>query len=268
MIKVLTKYLIHNTMFTINRIINIKQKNIMDNQIIKQLSSMQLEVIDKLDQKNDLWNNIISAYSTSWKAIEVYSKLSDEDKLELNSYSYFFSETIGNIASVILSHEEELYAITNDVIRQIDEQRAYQDYKEQKIVRLGNIEEFKASYMYQEALNLEKLQKEAKTALSFIRIMCDVIGADGVEKLIYQQYNSAYNLIAKFLQLPYRGYSSEEWPSMCIDELEYIKAQIQVRITTEKMAPFVLVSLETLRQQISKRIAEQKLFLTDNDQDV
>ena len=268
MIKVLTKYLIHNTMFTINRIINIKQKNIMDNQIIKQLSSMQLEVIDKLDQKNDLCNNIISAYSTSWKAIEVYSKLSDEDKLELNSYSYFFSETIGNIASVILSHEEELYAITNDVIRQIDEQRAYQDYKEQKIVRLGNIEEFKASYMYQEALNLEKLQKEAKTALSFIRIMCDVIGADGVEKLIYQQYNNAYNLIAKFLQLPYRGYSSEEWPSMSLDELEYVKAQLRIRTTTEKMAPFVLVSLETLRQQISQRIEEQKLLLADNDQDV
>ncbi len=240
----------------------------MDNQIIKQLSSMQLEVIDKLDQKNDLWNNIISAYSTSWKAIEICSKLSDEDKLELNSYSYFFSGTIGNIASVILSHEEELCAITNDVIRQIDEQRAYQSYQEQRIIRLGDTEEFKASCMYQGALNLEKLQKEAKTALSFIRIMCDVLGADGVEKLIYQQYNNAYNLIAKFLQLPYRGYSSEEWPAMCIDELEYIKAQIQVRITTEKMDPFVLVSLETLRQQISKRIAEQKLFLTDNDQDV
>lgn len=240
----------------------------MDNQIIKQLSSMQLEVIDRLEQKENQWNNITSAYFTSWKAIEICSKLSDEDRLQLSSYSYYFAGTIGNIASVILSHEEELCAITNDVIRQIDEQRAYQDYKEQKIVRLGNIEEFKASYMYQEALNLEKLQKEAKTALSFIRIMCDVIGADGVEKLIYQQYNNAYNLIAKFLQLPYRGYSSEEWPSMSLDELEYIKAQLQVRITTEKMAPFVLVSLETLRQQISQRIAEQKLLLADNDENV
>ena len=55
---------------------------------------------------------------------------------------------------------------------------------------------------------------------------------------------------------------------MSLDELEYVKAQLRIRITTEKMAPFVLVSLETLCQQISQRIATQKLLLADNDQDV
>ena len=48
---------------------------------------------------------------------------------------------------------------------------------------------------------------------------------------------------------------------MSLEEFEYIDAQIKVRQETEKMAPFMLANLETIRQQIKKQITLKKLRL-------
>lgn len=233
----------------------------MDKRIIKQLSSMRIEVIDKLEQKKNFWNNIVSAYSTSWEAIGICSNVSSADQLELVSDFKFFAETVGEISAIILLNEQELLAIAEAIIEVIEEKDVEKLFKKQEILQFGDMEAYKASRLCKEAEAIEELKRNAKIALAFARIMCDVTGLNNVAENSYQQYNNLYNKLAKFLYLPLRGYSKEEWISMSLEEFEYIDAQIKVRQETEKMAPFMLANLETIRQQIKKQISLKKLRL-------
>ena len=115
---------------------------------------------------------------------------------------------------------------------------------------------------------MKDLRNDAKIALDFLRIMCDVTGSNNVESEEYQSYNSCYNRLAKFLYSPLRGYSEEDWPAMSLKELEYVKAQIEVRKETEQMAPFAREHLEVVHGRISERISLlEKLFSENGSQE-
>ena len=241
----------------------------MNKETIKQLSSMQLEIANLLEQKDGRWDSIVSAYKKAWEAIDFYNRLPQKEQIEQITFAAYFTEVIGEVSSAVMSQEEGLIAIAQDVVDRIDETKAKvrkaSDALRPKVIQLGDYAGFEASQMYAVTVEMETLKFNAGLALEFARIMCDITGANGTESESYQQYNKLYNLLAKFLHKPLRGYAEDDLLSMSVDELEYVEAQIAVRERTEIMAPFYVAYLEMVRQRIAERISMMKKLLADDN---
>ena len=185
------------------------------------------------------------------------------------SFAMLFAEVIGQISTVVISNEVRFLEITRNVIMQFDaveaEFRNAQKDLAPEIIKLGDVAGYKASRMYEAVKAKEALRNNAEISLDFVRVMCDVAGANGIESEGYQQYNRLYNQLANFLQHPLRGYEDEDFPSMSLDELEYVDAQIKVRERSEFMSPFTITYLEMVRKRITEQIAFRKSLFPDDD---
>ena len=200
---------------------------------------------------------------------DYYNHLPSKTQLEQISFATYFAEVIGEVSCAVMGQEEAFLEITKDIINQIDareaELKATQKSLEPEIIKFGDVAGYQASRMYAAMQAMDALKANAELSLDFVRIMCDVTGANKVESEGYQQYNQLYNLLAKFLHKPLRGYDKADFVSMSVDELEYVEAQILVRERTEQMAPFTLTYLEMVRKNITERITFQKTLLAGDD---
>lgn len=241
----------------------------MNKKTIKQLSSMQAEIMAKLKQKENVWKNIVSAYEQAWKADDFYNHLPPDEQLEQISFAMYFAEVIGEISLGVMNKEAEFLSLAQDVITQVDaveaEIRKAQSDLKPELVKFGDVAGYKVLRLATAMEKMETLKSNAETSLECVKIMCDITGAGGTESEGYQQYSRIYNLLAKFLHKPLRGYAEEDLPSMSIDELEYVEAQISVRERTERMDAFSLTYLETVRKRITERIAFRKALLANDN---
>ena len=241
----------------------------MSRKIIKQLSSMQAEITAKLKQKENSWKNIVSAYEQAWKADDFYNHLPPDEQLEQISFAMFFAEVIGEISLGVMNKEPEFLSLAQTVINSIDtvetELHKAQSELKPELAEFGDVAGYKTLRLATAMKAMETLKSNAETSLECVKIMCDITGAVGTESEGYQQYSRIYNLLAKFLHKPFRGYAEEDLPSMSIDELEYVEAQITVREKIERMDAFSIAYLETVRKRIKERIAFQKSLVSEAD---
>jgi len=228
---------------------------------------MQLEILEQLEQKENPWQHIVFAYKKAWEATDFYNRLSQAEQIKTITYAVFFAEKIGEISSVVMQQEEGFIEISQEVIGQIEavksELEAAKKNLAPKVAKFGDVAGPEASRMYAALQARQNLTDNAKIVLDFARIMCDVTGATDIESEGYMQYSRLYNMLAKFLDCPLRGYDKADLLSMSVDELEYIDAQIAVREKTEKLSMFYLTYLEMIRKQISERVSMMKKLNED-----
>lgn len=86
---------------------------------------------------------------------------------------------------------------------------------------------------YHSALaELERQRSDIEAFFGIARIMCDIFAAQNVESEEYKKYRNYYNKMALFFEKPNRGYASEDWPRMCLEEVELIMAEIEKRLVS------------------------------------
>lgn len=240
----------------------------MESEIINQLSSMQLEVAQHLEQTENPWKNVVWAYKKSWEAMDFYNHLTKEQQLENITYAAFFVEQIGQIATTVMENEEGFLEITREVLSQIASTKAElktaQKNLEPLVAQFGDVAGPEVSRLLNATQNMQSLKNNAQIALDFTRIMCDLTGADNIESEGYHQYSKLYNLLAKFLDCPLRGYDKADLSSMSLDELEYVEAQISIREKTEQLDVFFISYLEMIRKQIREQISLKKKLQADD----